>query len=132
VSAFNNNGMSLLDANMTAFSRAIFMLLSMSLLILAGNTCFPVFLRLSIWTILKLLPKNERWADLRNTLDFLLQHPRRCFTNLFPSKHTWWLLFSVITLNGIDCVMFVVLNVSATTGRVASLKTLSLSLIDWQ
>jgi hypothetical protein len=38
VSAFNNSGMSLLDANMVAFQTSVFMLISMGLFILAGNT----------------------------------------------------------------------------------------------
>lgn len=46
ISAFNNSGMSLLDANMTAFQTAYYMLLTMGLCILAGNTCYPIFLRL--------------------------------------------------------------------------------------
>ncbi|TID26426.1 TrkH-domain-containing protein [Venturia nashicola] len=111
VSAFNNSGMSLLDANMTAFNKAIYMLLTMSLLILAGNTCYPIFLRLIVWTMYKLLPDNEKWSDSRDTLKFLLDHPRRCYTNLFPSEHTWWLALSVVVLNGIDCAAFVVLNI---------------------
>ncbi|GME23272.1 Cation transporter [Neofusicoccum parvum] len=111
VSAFNNSGMSLLDANMTAFQTAYYMLLTMGLLILAGNTCYPVFLRLIIWSIRRFLPRSERWDDLRHTLQFLLDHPRRCYTNLFPSQHTWWLLLSVITLNGIDWAAFEILNI---------------------
>ena len=103
--------MSLLDANMTAFNTSVFILLTMSLLILAGNTCYPIFLRLAVWTILKLLPENDAWADDRITLQFLLDHPRRCYTNLFPAQHTWWLLVSVIMLNGIDCAAFSILNV---------------------
>lgn len=59
VSAFNNSGMSLLDANMVAFQTSIYTLITMSLLILAGNTCYPIFLRLIIWTFYKLTPKNE-------------------------------------------------------------------------
>lgn len=90
VSAFNNSGMSLLDANMTAFNKAIYMLLTMSLLILAGNTCYPIFLRLIVWTMYRILPENEKWSDSRDTLKFLLDHPRRCYTNLFPSPHTWY------------------------------------------
>jgi hypothetical protein len=89
VSAFNNSGMSLLDANMTAFNKAIYMLLTMSLLILAGNTCYPLFLRLIVWTVYKILPDNEDWTGSRDTLKFLLDHPRRCYTNMFPSEHTW-------------------------------------------
>ena len=111
VSAFNNSGMSLLDANMTAFQTAIYLLITMGLLILAGNTMYPVFLRWIVLTIRYLLPRNEEWSDARVTLQFLLDHPRRCYTNLFPAKHTWWLLCSVFVLNGIDTVMFILLNV---------------------
>jgi len=112
VSAFNNSGMSLLDANMTAFNHAIYLLITMGLLILAGNTMYPVFLRWIVWTIKQILPRNEEWSDARVTLQFLLDHPRRCYTNLFPAEHTWWLLLSVIVLNGIDTIMFIILNVS--------------------
>jgi len=112
VSAFNNSGMSLLDANMTAFNTAIYLLITMGLLILAGNTMYPVFLRWIVWTIRQMLPKSKEWSDARATLQFLLDHPRRCYTNLFPAEHTWWLLFSVIALNGIDAIMFIVLDVS--------------------
>jgi Trk-type K+ transport system membrane component len=114
ISAFNNSGMSLLDANMVAFQTSIYMLLTMSFLIIAGNTCYPIFLRLIVWTLLKLHPNNERWDDSRKTLQFLLDHPRRCYTNMFPSRHTWWLLFSVICLNGIDWAAFEILNLGNT------------------
>lgn len=110
VSAFNNSGMSLLDANMVAFQTSYYLLLTMGLLILAGNTCYPIFLRLIVWTIYKLMPKTARWDDHRNTLRFLLDHPRRCYTNLFPSEHTWWLTFAVFMLNGIDWAGFEILN----------------------
>lgn len=114
VSAFNNSGMSLLDANMTAYQTAIYMLITMGLLILAGNTCYPIFLRLIVWTIWKLMPSNDSWEEDKSTLRFLLDHPRRCYTNLFPSEHTWWLLFAVITLNGIDWAAFEILNIGNT------------------
>jgi Trk-type K+ transport system membrane component len=104
--------MSLLDANMVAFNNSIYTLLTMGLLILAGNTCYPVFLRLFIWAIRGVLPNNDVWSDARYTLQFLLDHPRRCYTNLFPSQHTWWLFLSVVILNGIDCVAFIILDVS--------------------
>ena len=114
ISAFNNSGMSLLDANMVAFQTSIYMLLTMGLLIIAGNTCYPIFLRLIVWTLLKMLPKTEQWDDSRKTLQFLLDHPRRCYTNMFPSRHTWWLLASVICLNGIDWAAFEILNLGNT------------------
>nr|OQO30068.1 hypothetical protein B0A51_02753 [Rachicladosporium sp. CCFEE 5018] len=113
ISAFNNSGMSLLDANMTAFQTSYYLLITMSLLILAGNTCYPVFLRLIVWTMLKAVSRFEEdaWQERAETLQFLLDHPRRCYTNLFPSQHTWWLLLSVVTLNGIDWAGFEILNI---------------------
>lgn len=105
--------MSLLDANMTAFQTGYYLLITMSLLILAGNTCYPVFLRLIVWTMLKTAERfnGEAWNERAATLRFLLDHPRRCYTNLFPSQHTWWLLLMVITLNGIDWAAFEILNI---------------------
>lgn len=115
VSAFNNSGMSLLDANMTAFQSSYYMLITMGLMILAGNTCYPIFLRLIIYTLWKLTPKTEAWQDNRNTLQFLLNHPRRCYTNMFQSQHTWWLAFAVFILNGTDWAAFEILNIGNTT-----------------
>lgn len=112
VSAFNNSGMSLLDANMVAFQTSYYMLLTMGFMILAGNTCYPIFLRLSIWSMMKLMPKSKSWDESRSTLQFLLDHPRRCYTNLFQSEQTWWLVFAVFALNGVDWAAFEILNVS--------------------
>lgn len=54
---------------------------------------------------------SARFQDYKTTLRFLLDHPRRCYTNLFPSRHTWWLLTTLIGLNGIDWIAFEVLNI---------------------
>ncbi|QIW97609.1 hypothetical protein AMS68_003127 [Peltaster fructicola] len=111
VSAFNNSGMSLLDANMTAFQRSYYLLLTMGLLILAGNTCYPIFLRLIVWCMYRTASMCS-WTERAKTLRFLLDHPRRCYTNLFPAQHTWWLLLSVVTLNSIDWAAFEILNIN--------------------
>lgn len=105
----------------------------MGLLILAGNTWFvcymseedylifrlatdeysyPIFLRWCLVAIKKFTPNIDYFNQYQETVTFLLQHPRRCYTTLFPSRHTWWLLCSVIVLNGIDWVAFEVLNVN--------------------
>ena len=126
VSAFNNNGYSLIDANMTAFQTSNYMLITMALMILAGNTCYPIFLRLIVWGFLKLTP--EGWVDEKESLKFLLNHPRRCYTNLFSSNDTWWLLAAVITLNGIDWTGFLVLNVNPHLPWSVPRKEVSLAL----
>lgn len=89
------------------------MLMTMTFLILSGNTCYPIFLRL-VWTFLKLIPRGESWSDRRKTLQFLLDHPRRCYTNMFPAQHTWWLLAAVVTLNSIDWMAFDIMKSKAT------------------
>lgn len=119
ISAFNNSGMALLDANATVLQTAAYPLLTMSLLILAGNTCFPPFLRLILWSfekiLLKLCPQNEYWANKIVILRFILSHPRRVFTNLFPGRQTWWLVASLIFLNGTDWVFFEILGIGNST-----------------
>ncbi|KAK3723179.1 hypothetical protein LTR37_001902 [Vermiconidia calcicola] len=117
-SGFSNSGMSLLDANMIAFQRSYYMMLTVGLLLLAGNTCYPIFLRIIIWSMLKIAesfainrPEDDPWNMRVGTLRFLLDHPRRCYTHLFPSQHTWWLAASVIALNAIDWILFELLNI---------------------
>lgn len=90
------------------------MLITMGLLILAGNTAYPCFLRLAIWTTWKVLPDDQEgyWSQEKANLRFLLDHPRRCYTNLFPAQHTWWLAATLVVLNGIDWAAFEILNVS--------------------
>lgn len=115
VSAFNNSGMSLLDANMIPFQTSVYTVITMGLLILAGNTAYPLFLRLIFWSFLKLLcwiyPSDDQYKDHKATLRFILTYPRRVYTNLFPSTATWWLLFMVTLLNGIDWAAFELLNI---------------------
>ncbi|KAJ9307109.1 hypothetical protein DTO217A2_3347 [Paecilomyces variotii] len=110
-SAFGNSGMALLDANMTALQTSAYCLLTMGMLILAGNTLYPCFLRFIIWSIRRMLPNKEAWQDWRVVLDFILDHPRRVYTNLFPARHTWYLLGTIIFLNGIDWMGFEVLSI---------------------
>lgn len=110
VSAFNNSGMALLDANATALQTSYYCLLTLSFLILAGNTCFPPFLRLVLWSMKLLTPKSPAWQVRRRTLEFCLDHPRRVYTNLFPMEETLWLVVSVIVLNSIDWIAFELLN----------------------
>ncbi|KAM3482464.1 hypothetical protein MY8738_004000 [Beauveria namnaoensis] len=105
VSAFNNSGMSLLDANMMPFQESYFVLVTMGLMILAGNTAYPIFLRFIFWSGMKLLDLTTEATSFRSTrlaMKLLLKDPRRIYTNLFPSRLTWWLLFMLVCLNGID------------------------------
>ncbi|KAI1475988.1 potassium transport protein TRK1/TRK2 [Daldinia eschscholtzii] len=106
-SAFMDLGLTLTPDSMNSFNTAIFPLLVMSFLIILGNTGFPIMLRFMIWLFSLVVPRGSGlWEELR----FLLDHPRRCFTLLFPSNATWWLFFILVALNGIDLILFIILD----------------------
>lgn len=111
-SAFTDLGFTLTPDSMISFQRAIWPLLLMSFLIIIGNTGFPIMLRIIIWVTSLYVPKNSgMWEELR----FLLDHPRRCFTLLFPAHATWWLFWILVILNGLDLIFFIILDVSLVT-----------------
>lgn len=108
-SAFNDLGFTLTSNSMIGFGSAIFPLLLMTFLIVIGNTGFPCMLRFCIWVASKLVPVGSGvWEELR----FLLDHPRRCFTLLFPSAATWWLFTILVILNGLDLIFFIILDLN--------------------
>ncbi|KAI5356582.1 Putative cation transporter [Septoria linicola] len=108
-SLFNDLGFTLTPDSMISFQSAVLPLLFGSFLIIIGNTGFPCMLRFIIWLLSKIVTyESELWKELR----FLLDHPRRCFTLLFPSKATWWLFWVLIGLNLIDLVFFIILDIN--------------------
>ncbi|KAK9454470.1 cation transport protein-domain-containing protein [Dipodascopsis uninucleata] len=111
VSSYTNLGLSLVPTSMMEFQFATFPLLAMPFFIIIGNTGFPCMLRLSIWIIHKFYPSG---SAMKESLSFLLDHPRRCFTLLFPSKPTWWLFFVLVALNATDTILFIILDIDNT------------------
>ncbi|RAK90616.1 potassium transport protein TRK1/TRK2 [Aspergillus costaricaensis CBS 115574] len=117
-SAFNDVGFTLTPDSLSSFQKAIFPLLLMTFLIIIGNTGFPCMLRLIIWALSKVTrAETPLWEELR----FLLDHPRRCFTLLFPRNATWWLFAILVALNGIDLIFFIILDLNDSV--VTSLPT---------
>lgn len=111
-SSFNDVGFTLTPDSMTSFQDAIFPMLFLTFLIIIGNTGFPCMLRLIIWVTSKVVPaESALWEELR----FLLDHPRRCFTLLFPRNATWWLFAILVALNGIDLIFFIILDINDET-----------------
>ncbi|KAJ4985601.1 cation transporter [Stagonosporopsis vannaccii] len=108
VTEFANGGLNVLNANFIPFSGMPYILIIAGLLALVGQTQFPIFLRLTIWSMKKIVPTGSR---LHNTLQFLLQHPRRCFIYLFPSRQTWYLLAIQITIDITAWLCFEILNI---------------------
>ncbi|KAJ3785131.1 cation transport protein-domain-containing protein [Lentinula aff. detonsa] len=121
VSAYTNTGTSLVDTSMVPFQKAYPVIVFMVFLILAGNTAFVTSMYVSFFTsvyyltsqffrfiLFKIVPRTSR---LHETLQFLLDHPRRCFIYLFPSHQTWFLLTIVVALNVTDWLSFMVLDI---------------------
>ena len=109
-SAFTDLGFTLTPDSMNSFHDSPFIMVIMSFLILIGNTGFPVMLRFVIWVLAQIVPTGTGlWEELR----FLLDHPRRCFTLLFPSAANWWLFWILVLLNGIDLIFFVILDLGS-------------------
>lgn len=52
---------------------------------------------------------------MKETLSFLLDHPRRCYTLLFPSRLTWVLFGVLFVLNFIDVLLIIVLDLNNPT-----------------
>lgn len=114
VSAFNNGGFTLVDDSVVSFQGDYFFLFVIGLLILAGNTAYPIFLRLILWSILKVLQLTTHpltFSPWKETLEFILQYPRRVYTTLFPSRATWWLFGVLVATNVIDWLVFEILNI---------------------
>jgi potassium uptake Trk family protein len=110
-SAFNDLGFTLTPDSMISFGSAVFPMLLMTFLVIIGNTGFPCMLRFVIWFTSKLSPRGTAlWEELQ----FLLDHPRRCFTLLFPKAATWWLFAILVILNAVDLIFFVILDVSSS------------------
>lgn len=108
LSAFTNLGLNHLDASMAPFQNAPAPLILAILLILVGNTAFAILLRFIIWTCYVLTPKSK--VMRRETFRYLLDHPRRCYTTLFPSTQTWWLLIVLIAITLVELICFLALN----------------------
>ncbi|EPB86743.1 hypothetical protein HMPREF1544_06441 [Mucor circinelloides 1006PhL] len=108
LSSFNNLGLSLVDASMVPFQSAPCILILNMILILAGNTAYAIVLRLIIWILYKITPKT--YIMRRETFRYLLDHPRRCYTTLFPATQTKWLLIVLIGITAVEFITFVALN----------------------
>ena len=108
-SLFNDLGLTLTPNSMGNFSRSAYVLIFGSFFIVIGNTGFPVMLRFIIWIMFKLArPLSQH----KESLGFLLDHPRRCFTLLFPSMATWRLFIILVVLNVTDLILFMVLDLN--------------------
>lgn len=105
----NNLGFTLTPDSMISFRDAVFPITVMTILAYAGHTFYPICLRFVIWTISKILPKDNKNQE---ALHFLLEHPRRCYTLLFPSRPTWILAIILVALNIVDVILIICLDLN--------------------
>lgn len=103
----DNLGFTLTPDSMIFFRDAEWPLFLLTFQTFAGNTLYPVFLRLVLWTMSKLVPRK---SAMQESLQFLLNHPRRCYTLLFPRGTTWALFGIIFALNFIDALFIIVLD----------------------
>lgn len=105
--AFENAGLCVLPSSIALFWDTAYLPLVISFVSLVGGSCIPIMLRLYIWVVFKLSP---RFGRTRETLGFLLDHPRRCYLYLLPSKGTRWLAFTLFCFHTVEIAFFMLLN----------------------
>ncbi|KAB2575749.1 Potassium transport protein 1 [Lasiodiplodia theobromae] len=125
--SFSNGGLNLLNANFIPFSGNALILIVCGALTIAGNTQFPILLRLAIWTLSRACPATSR---LRQACLFLLYHPRRCFIYLFPSKETWYLFAIQVSLDLAMWLLYELLNIGMPDGVQDSSSPLRVRILD--
>lgn len=105
--SFNDLGYTLTPNSMISFNNSLYVMIWGAVFIVIGNTGFPILLRFIIWILCKFATPMSLFEE---SLGFLLDHPRRCFTLLFPSGPTWWLFAILLILNGVDLIFFIILD----------------------
>jgi len=105
VSSFQNNGLVMTPSSVMDFVRSPILLTTIGALIILGNTGLPIMVRLiaAIWR-----RSTRPYSETRKVLDFLMEHPRRCFTHMLPAVHTMWLMLVVVGLNVLGTIVILI------------------------
>ncbi|KAF2764535.1 TrkH-domain-containing protein, partial [Teratosphaeria nubilosa] len=111
VSSYTNCGYSLLNSSMILFQSNWLILIVTGAGIIAGNTFYPIFLRMYVYMLWKVAPES---SSLHHSLTSLLHHPRRCYLWLFDKRTTWILTFTQLGLILGEWVLFEILNIHQT------------------
>ncbi|KYQ91832.1 transmembrane protein [Tieghemostelium lacteum] len=105
LSAFNNAGFSLFSDNVVQLNQYPFILLVLCILVVLGNTLFPVVLR-------SLLKICKRFSTDKEPFEYLLGNSRSMFTHLFPEKDTMILFFIWCTFNLAQISLMAILEIN--------------------
>ena len=95
ISAYCQAGFALLPDSFRQFRECQAVLLCISILVVAGNVMFPIFLR---WIIIALNHHMKHGTTYKVAYKYLLLNPRRVYTSLFESTQTWVLLITQLLL----------------------------------
>ncbi|EIN11405.1 TrkH-domain-containing protein [Punctularia strigosozonata HHB-11173 SS5] len=106
LSAYTGGGLSLVDAGMGVFLPAFPLVIILGFLIIVANILMPVFLRWTVYALYRLVPQSQE----RAALQFLLDHPRRCYLYLFPAHQSWFLVAVFLFLTAIEWAGFIVFD----------------------
>lgn len=116
ISAFNNVGYTFSVENMIPINHDAWLMFTLTLCIPAGNTLFPVFFRLQMSLLHRLIRRITRMCDgkyaqkivfgqplivWQHSVRLLLRYPRKYYTHIFPKHNTLvlfllWLLATAI------------------------------------
>lgn len=114
ISSFNNAGMTLLDAGISAFANDAFVLAIVTLLSLAGNAAYPAFIRVTVYFtgfIIKYVVDEDDYPVWKEAFDFILKYPRRLYTMMFPAKANWVFIGIFSSIAVLDWLLLVVLSI---------------------
>lgn len=114
ISSFNNAGLTLLDAGISAFDGDAFVLTVVTILALAGNYAFPAFIRVTVFLfryILKRTTDEDEYIHWKDALDFILKYPRRLFMLMFPSRANWVFVGICTSLAALNWVLLLILSI---------------------
>ncbi|KAJ7526682.1 hypothetical protein O6H91_16G018300 [Diphasiastrum complanatum] len=105
VGAFTNSGVFFINDNFLAFRKSAPILLCVSLQSVVGNTLFAPTIRAIIMVL-------HRVSKAKNRLlyEYLLTHPRKCYTHLFPHKQTIWLVITVMSFTAVQTFFFLLFD----------------------
>jgi Trk-type K+ transport system membrane component len=103
VSAFNNAGFSVLSSNLVAVCESGGVLTCLGVLVLLGNTLYPVAIRVLIVLLARLAPHDEVYREL-------LEHPRKYYTHMLSHKETLLIAAIVALFTFVEFFLFLGLD----------------------
>ncbi|KAJ7526685.1 hypothetical protein O6H91_16G018400 [Diphasiastrum complanatum] len=105
VGAFTNSGIFFINDNFMAFRKSAPILLCVSLQSVIGNTLFAPTIRALILLLHRICRTRKKLL-----YEYLLTHPRKCYTHLFPHKQTVWLVITVLSFTTLQTFFFLLFD----------------------